>query len=259
VDCPHSDASHSFAWPDAAGRGCEFEVATVKINQSGDAAPSREIRGAQIVLRNITLKHLLLSAYRLQEGQLSGAPGWLDSDRFDVVAKVPPETNADVRLVMRQNLLKKSFNLTVHQEQKLLPGFALAVSKHGAKLKQSEAGKLSCTLGSDEMLHAACQHATAKDIADMIMRGGQDYLQGRLVVDGTGLTGNWEYKLDWSGMRFYDAVTARTAGSGDAPPAPRVVSLFQSLEDQLGLRLESKMVPTSLLVIDHVDRVPKDY
>jgi uncharacterized protein (TIGR03435 family) len=239
--------------------GLEFEAATVKINKSGDAAPARDIRGGQIYLRNLTLRFLLAAAYNIEQDQLSGAPRWFDSDHFDVVAKVPPDTKADDRLVMLQNLLKRSFNLVVHQEDKLMPGYALVVSNHGSKLRESEAGKLSCTTGTVSMsLHLSCQHATARDIANVVMKSAQDYLHGGQVMDSTGLSGAWEFTLDWTSARLYDAATSGSDGTSNAPPATSVVSFFQALEDQLGLRLESKKIPTPILVIDHADRVPTE-
>ena len=237
--------------------GVEFEAATVKINKSGDLAPSRDMRGGQIYLRNLTLRFLLAAAYNMQQDQLSGAPGWFDSDHFDVVAKVPPDTKADDRLTMLQNLLKKSFNLVLHQEDKLMPGYAQVVSKRGSKLKESEAGKLSCTSGTvGTLLHVSCQHATARDIANVVMKSAQDYLHGAQVIDSTGLNGTWEFSIDWTSARVYDAATSNLDGPSNAPPGTSVISFFQALEDQLGLRLESKKIPTPILVIDHADRVP---
>lgn len=239
--------------------GLEFEAATVKTNKSGDLAPSRDMRGGQIYLRNLTLRLLLAAAYNMQQDQLSGAPSWFDSDHFDVVAKVPPDTKADDRLVMLQNLLKKSFNLALHQEDKVLPGYALVVSKRGSKLKESEAGRLSCTSGTVGMLlHVSCQHASAGDVANVVMKSAQDYLHGGQVIDSTGLNGTWEFSLDWTSARLYDAATSNPDGTSNAPPATSVISFSQALEDQLGLRLESKKIPTPILVIDHADRVPTE-
>jgi uncharacterized protein (TIGR03435 family) len=239
--------------------GLEFEAATVKINKSGDAAPSRDIRGGQIYLRNLTLRFLLAAAYNMQQDQLSGAPGWFDSDHFDVVAKVPPDTKADDRLVMLQNLLKRSFNLVVHQEDRMMPGYALVVSRHGSKLKESESGKLSCTTGTvGMMLHVSCQHATAGDIASLVMKSAQDYLHGGQVMDSTGLNGAWEFSLDWTSARVYDAAASKSDGTNNAPSETSAISFFQALEDQLGLRLESKKIPAPILVIDRVDRVPTE-
>jgi uncharacterized protein (TIGR03435 family) len=236
----------------------EFEAATVKVNRSGDTAPSRDIRGGTIYLRNVTLRMLLIGVYHIVAEQMSGAPGWFDSDRFDVAAKAPADTKGEDREIMLQNLLKRSFNLVVHKEEKLLPGYALLVSKSGPKLRESVAGQLTCTTGNEPTLHLSCRHAATKDIADVLTKVAQDYLNGGTVIDNTGLGGTWEFDLDWVGARFYDAMTSPLEGAPGPPPGMVVTSFFQAIQDQLGLRLESKKISTPILVIDHVDRVPTE-
>ncbi len=234
----------------------EFEVATVKINRSQDETPSRSIRGSRIYLRNATLKVLLIGAYEIQVHQLRGAPAWFDSDRFDVVAKAPEDATESQKMVMLQNLLKKSFNLALHREDQLMNGYALVVSKQGLKLKESEAGKLKCTSGKEGVkFYQECEHATLQDIAFVLMRSAQDYLRGLHVIDSTGISGSWRFRLEWSGARLYDAVTA-DPGIVGASPDSLPVSFFHALKDQLGLRLERKKVLTPVFVVDHVDRVP---
>jgi len=73
----------------------EFEAASIKVNNSADATPSGNfLRGGQLSVKNITMKQLLTAAYHIQDSQLSGAPGWVDSDRFDVSAKAVADTNS---------------------------------------------------------------------------------------------------------------------------------------------------------------------
>jgi len=235
----------------------EFEAATVKIHPSGDAMPSRDVNEGQIILRNMTLRTLLAAAYKMEEYQVSGAPAWFDSDRFDVVARVPKGATSGDRGVMLQDLLKQSFNLVFHWEEKPLPGYALVVSKHGSKLTKSEPGKLSCDVGFKEGIeHLSCQHATSADIALVIIRTGFDYLDGRHVVDNTGLTGTWEFKLDFARLVVYDRATSDENAPRNDPQQQSIVSIFQAVEDQLGLKLESQKVPTPILAIDRVDRKP---
>jgi uncharacterized protein (TIGR03435 family) len=234
----------------------EFEAATVKTNTSGEARSSRDVNKGRIILRNMPLKFLLASAYRVEEYQVSGAPGWFDSDRFDVVAKVPEGATSDDRGIMMQNLLKQSFNLVFHWEEKLLPGYALVVSKQGPKLTKSEPGKLSCDVGFKEetrTVHLSCQHATSANITLLIIRTGFDYLEGRHVVDNTGLTGSWEFQLDFARLVAYESDQDELSND---PQRKSIVSIFQAVEDQLGLKLESQKVPTPILAIDHIDRKP---
>jgi uncharacterized protein (TIGR03435 family) len=84
-----------------------------------------------------SLKTLLMNAYDVKVFQISG-PGWLDSQRFDVEATMPPETTKEQFKVMLQNLLADRFKVTIHRETKELPMYTLTVGKNGHKLKPSE-------------------------------------------------------------------------------------------------------------------------
>ena len=123
-----------------------FEVASVK-----PAAPPTPgqfmvgVRGGpgtpdpgQATFSNVTQRLLLTKAYGVQDYQISG-PGWLDSERYDIVAKVPKGATKEQFMVMLQNLLAERFKLTLHHETKELPRYALVVAKNGPKLKEAAA------------------------------------------------------------------------------------------------------------------------
>ena len=90
----------------------------------------------QITYNNVTLKNVLTNAYGVKGFQISG-PGWLDSERYDIVAKVPRGATKAEFMVMLQNLLAERFKLTLHREKKDLPMYALVVGKNGPKMKES--------------------------------------------------------------------------------------------------------------------------
>ena len=90
----------------------------------------------QITYNNVTLKDVLTNAYGVKRFQISG-PGWLDSERYDIVAKVPRGATKAEFMMMLQNLLAERFKLTLHKEKKDLPMYALVVAKNGPKLKES--------------------------------------------------------------------------------------------------------------------------
>jgi uncharacterized protein (TIGR03435 family) len=96
----------------------------------GSADPSR------IHYPVITLKNLLVTAYDVKDYQISG-PAWLDTERFDVQATMPPETTKEQLHIMLQNLLAERFKLTVHRETKELPMYSMVVNKSGPKMKES--------------------------------------------------------------------------------------------------------------------------
>src|ERR1017187_586637 len=90
----------------------------------------------QITYTNVSLKNVLMNAYGVKDFQISG-PGWLDSERYDIVAKVPRGATKEQSKVMMQNLLAERFKLALHREKKDLPMYALVVGKNGPKLTES--------------------------------------------------------------------------------------------------------------------------
>jgi uncharacterized protein (TIGR03435 family) len=121
-----------------------FEVASVKpaapitgnfIRVMMRGGPGSNDPG-QITYTNVTLKNVLMNAYGVKGFQISG-PGWLDSERYDIVAKLPRGATKEQFMVMLQNLLAERFKLTLHREKKDLPMYALVVGKNGPKLKES--------------------------------------------------------------------------------------------------------------------------
>jgi uncharacterized protein (TIGR03435 family) len=84
----------------------------------------------------MSLKNLLMNAYDVKNYQITG-PGFLDTERFDIIATMPPETTKEQFRVMLQNLLAERFKLTVHRETKELPMYELSVARGGPKMKES--------------------------------------------------------------------------------------------------------------------------
>ena len=132
------------AFGQAAAESLTFEVASVKPAEPQTGMGIRVMmRGGpgsadpgQITYSNVTLKNLMVNAYAVKEYQING-PKWLDSERFDIVAKIPKGTTKEEFQLMLQNLLAERFKLTLHHETKELPMYALVVGKGGPKLKES--------------------------------------------------------------------------------------------------------------------------
>jgi uncharacterized protein (TIGR03435 family) len=132
------------AWAQTAENSPTFEVASVKpaapivgnmIRVGMRGGPGSPDPG-QITYTNVTVKNVLTNAYGVKSFQISG-PGWLDSERYDIVAKLPRGATKAEFMVMLQNLLAERFKLTLHREKKDLPMYALVVGKNGPKLKES--------------------------------------------------------------------------------------------------------------------------
>jgi len=215
-----------------------FEVASVKpaapitgnriqvMMRGGPGSPDP----GQITYSNVTVKNVLMNAYGVKGFQISG-PGWLDSERYDIVAKLPRGATKAQFMVMLQNLLAERFKLTLHREKKDLPMYALVVGKNGPKLKESvddpppKEGDAPKAGGPADGPVVMGRMAMGKDgfpvlppgaggrgsTAIMLMNGNArmtatkqsmaglaEMLSGQLdlpVVDMTGLTGKYDYTL----------------------------------------------------------------
>jgi uncharacterized protein (TIGR03435 family) len=233
-----------------------FEVADVKVNKSGDLQISADLKNGRVAVHNAPMKLLITAAYHIPPNALEGGPGWLETDRFDVVAKAAATTSeADLRLMLR-TLLADRFKLAIHQDQKSMPAWVLTVGKAGPKLQQSDAAKPGdqrCAPGQGTPgdQHIVCQHMTMGDLVDNLPAIAPGYVRDTPVVDQTGLKGSYEFKLDWTPAGRLNAA----AGSPDGTAA---ISLFDALEAQLGLKLENRKIPLPIVVIDHIDRVPSE-
>jgi bla regulator protein BlaR1 len=228
--------------PVAAGK-LEFEVASIKPNKSG--VPQIRIQKGQGYLgTNVTLRNLIQFAYQTGPDGLTGVPGWIDGERFDVAAKTSADTTDEQRRRMMQSLLADRFKLTVHQETKEMPIYALVVAKNSPKLQPSKAEETEFGGSRGQFL---CQKVPMSMLAGQLRR-----LLGRPVHDETGLTGEYDFKLEWTPDE--PPANAGTAEARTAPPDRTGPSIFTALQEQLGLRLESRKGVVAVLVVDRVER-----
>jgi bla regulator protein blaR1 len=248
-----------------------FDVASVKPNVSGDLRVTLQaMPGGRFIATNAPLRTLIREAYALQGSQLSGGPGWLDSDRFDVVAKSERNPTPLQMRVMLRALLAERFRLNVHTDTRELPLYALVLARTDGKLGPhlrptgtdcSQAPEWLGTgpppLGGPD---APCRSAGPGSGAAMRFRGitldaFAMFLATpvrRPVIDRTGLSGDFDIELDM------------TAELGPPPPPPGLPdavdrssapSIFTTLQEQLGLRLDARREPVDVLVIDRVERL----
>jgi uncharacterized protein (TIGR03435 family) len=221
----------------------EFEVATIKPappQSEGHTSTrmSSDTDTGKLNYTNVNLKEVIGKAYKVQQYQITG-PDWIETERFDIVAKFAPHSGADQLPLMLQALLADRFNLALHRETRELPMYALVVTKNGPKFKSSET-----ETGISSNSSRTRWHVTAK----VTMRGFAEFLSdeaGRPVVDRTGLTGSYDMTLDWAPD---DASAANDSTAGP--------SLFTALQEQLGLKLEATKGPVEMLAIDRAERTP---
>ena len=253
-----------------------FEVASVKPSATDDRRTMIQIQpGGGLRTSGSTLKMLLTFAYDVREFQVSGGPGWINTDRYDIVAKAdrsagsenPPDdprkmTDEQRKTVgdqMRERLralLADRFQLTLHRETKEQSVYALVVAKSGSKLQESQTSEGTGPRGP--MMRMGRGQLNGQGVQlEMLTRTLSNQL-GRTVIDRTGLKGNFDFKLTWTPD---PGQSASPLGGGlppgaDAPPPPdpNGPSVFTALQEQLGLRLESQKGPVDMLVIDRVEK-----
>jgi len=217
-----------------------FEVATIK-RADLTVEEGLMIRDPRLVaLAHVSLQNLLAQAYRIKNFQISG-PGWLDSERFDIVAKLPDGATSSQLPGMLQTLLKDRFGLSFHLEQKTMSAYVLLPRTGAATLKpiNSEVSDVRTSKGATRLRLSG--KLTMPYLAGLLSN-----MLDRPVVDMTELKGVYDIELEWSA----DDVNGSEPDSTPSLPA--------ILREKLGLRLESRKTPVDFYVIDHVDRVPTE-
>ncbi len=273
----------------------EFEVATVKpyvppagggIRVMMRGGPGTNDPG-RVSFEGLTLKNLLSTAYAVKTYQISG-PGWLDTDRYDIVAKIPEGTTKEQFNVMLQNLLSERFHLALHREKKDLPLYELSLAKSGPKMKSSIEDPNAPGLGPDGPLPPGKEGFPQlppgrPNMAMMIGRGSArvvarvqpvsrlaDMLGNQLagpVIDKTGLTGTYDYTLEFAPEAGSVGLLGPPPPAGGDPGLSRsgvadgqseAPNLFTAVQEQLGLKLDKKKGPLDVLVIDGAERTPAE-
>ena len=193
---------------------------------------------------NVPLRSLITSAYNvIMPDQVSGLPGWADTENFDVEAKLDPE-NAEAigklhgddrrnqHALLMKALLADRFKMQAHVEVRELPVYNLVIAKTGLKMKgvsPDQPSGYSMGMGNIK--------SEGMPIAGLV--GSLSHLAGRLIIDKTGLPGKYQVNLTW-------------AWNDD--PNSSAPSLFTALQEQLGLKLEPAKAPVDIVVIDHIER-----
>jgi bla regulator protein blaR1 len=214
-----------------------------------------------------TLQMLLRGAYGVEDSEISGAPDWLNSQKYDIEAKADKSVIAELNKLsedqrmlanqrMLQTLLADRFKLMLHPDTRELEFHTLAVAENGPKLHQSKPGDPDPNeiKGPDGQVHRAARlfrmgkgELTAQNVrmAEFVRLLSQQL--GGTVVDKTGLTGSYDFTLQWKpaegGQQPEDTPQSDSSGP----------SIFTAIQEQLGLKLESQKGPVQTLIIDHVE------
>jgi uncharacterized protein (TIGR03435 family) len=250
-----------------------FEVATVKPNKSNKPGGSmRREPGGRLTATNMPIRQLITFAYQVTPLQLVGGPGWIEADRFDIVAKlegdpppVAPGLGPDHAMLAMRTLLTDRFKLKIHRESRELEVYALVMTRPGSPgpgLKRStqdcspEAIKTMAGRGGPPPGPGSPVLCGARMLPGRVQLGGMPIstfagplggLTGRIVVDRTGLIGSWDFDLTFA------PEPGRGVVADVPPPDPNGPSIFTALQEQLGLKLEATKAPVDVVVIDSVE------
>jgi uncharacterized protein (TIGR03435 family) len=226
-----------------------FEVASIKPQKwTGNGGVYVMVRGNTLTGEHTDLGSLVEFAYNLKDFQLFGGPAWtrhgmLDSSElFQVIAKPPAgqTPSIDQFRQMLQTLLADRFHLQIHHITKQMPAYSLVIAKGGPKLKASAGGDRAMKTRTVQRvgLHVDATNVTIQEALD----GQIGIYAGRPMFDKTGLTGHYDFSMEW----LQDQTAAGADVSG-------LQSYATALQDQLGLRLESTTAPFDTVVIDHAE------
>ena len=220
---------------------------------------------------NASLETIIQEAYGVQASQITGAPEWIKTAAYDIQIEAgdkpmandvgreqyPEQRRARGQRVL-QGILADRFHLQVHRETRELPSYALVVADDGSKLQPAKnptsapdlvkgpegrfmGSSMRMKFDGSQAVGMEARNISASDLASQLSRQ-----LGNVVVDKTGLTGNYDFALNW------------TADANQTPGAPAseasASALFTALQQQLGLKLEPQRAPMEVLVIDHVEK-----
>lgn len=235
----------------------EFVVATIKPSNPNATGQGYGFRGEDVVTSNTSLAWLLTLAYNLHANQVVGAPGWLDSERYDVLGRpdTPGQPSREQLKIMFRKLLAERFQLKFHMEKRELPAYTITVLKTGPKFSASAADPNSGLgvgfgLAPGGGMTFNVRNAPFASVANAL----QGNLLDRPVVDLTGLTGKYDFSMkftpDPSQMAKVGPVpSGATATDPDAPP-----DIFAAFQQQLGLKLESTKTAVDVMVIERIEK-----
>jgi uncharacterized protein (TIGR03435 family) len=272
----------------------EFDVAEIKPSASTPGPGVQpELKNGRVIIPGITLQNLMWIAWSLTPNdEIVGAPKWLNSDRFDLIAKAPDGValgdlmptagrsipfNIDALQPMIKSLLIERFQMKFHMEDRPQSTYTLIATKpkltpadpngrtkwiEGPGADGKDPRKANPVLGR----LVTCQNMSMKQFAALLQEIAPGYIHNP-VVDATGLEGNWDFTFNFSGAgalqggggeRRGDGPPAGTPGSDAASDPNGALSLLDALPKQLGLKLEMQKRPVPTLVIDHIDQKPSE-
>jgi uncharacterized protein (TIGR03435 family) len=231
-----------------------FDVASVKVNPNGSKGGERggrskiEYSPVSVTMTNVTLLSCVEWAYQVRDYQVLGAPAWFPEEGFDIAAKTSAEVPLNDLRLMMQTLLEERFGLAVKTSTRELPLYELVVAKGGSKLGPAAGeGEPTMTPGEGALIF---RHFPMDEFAARL--GTRPLKLDRPVIDATGLRGAYDFRLRFGADMIDLKKNLENMDRGD-PASPLLQTIIQ---EQLGLKLESRKGPVSMLIVEHANRVP---
>jgi uncharacterized protein (TIGR03435 family) len=271
------------AFGQSASARPEFEVASVKKSAPGAAGQVNigvHIDGAMVRYSSLPMRSYIRMAYRVSDYQVLG-PDWLATENFDIAAKLPEGATRAQIPEMIQSLLAERFKLVLHSDKKEFAVYALVVAKNGPKLKEpapdssaeaspgaNTAVDVNVTAGRGggviDMGHGSSigygrDRLEAKKVTLSALAFAVERLLDRPVVDMTGISGTYDFSLEYSWDELRSLVRTSSGGATELPANPDAPgnSIFTSVA-AFGLKLEPRKAPIEVLVVDRIERTPTE-
>jgi len=241
-----------------------FEVASIRLSKDPASGGDVSITPGRFRGKDLALQWLILTAYRINSKFLSGnLPGWTIDERYDIDARTAGPANEEQVLAALRELLQERFQLREHRVTKEEPVYFLTVARGGIKMPAGNCVPLKKDLPNECYSRTIEGLITTIDwrgvrmsdpegVAYRSLSGHLSGINNRVIIDKTGLTGTYDVRLQWE-----RDPPATPPGDAIAQPAPALLhapSLFDAMEKQLGLRLESGRGPVEYLVVDRVEK-----
>lgn len=236
----------AFGAQNQTGQAPAFEVASVKPNREmgppGDIPVNADKSPGHFMMRDKPLRFYIEWAYDLQDYQIAG-PQWIQFDeRYDISANAPGAATDDQMRPMLQALLTERFQMKSHFAKRELDVYALVKGKGEPKLKKADPDSAQSLGRSGQGPAVQFNNFPLSRLTFLLTRR-----MDRPALDLTGLTGNFDYAVDISGL-------GNKAGSSGFDGEGR--SVFQAIQEDMGLKLEPRKYPVNVLVIDSVNKAP---
>jgi uncharacterized protein (TIGR03435 family) len=248
----------------------EFEVADIRANKESGQPRAQFRPGGRLDFQGLPIKFMVMAAwgYENDESRVTGGPGWVGTEKYDIVAKAPPNSSiADLRLMLRSVLMKR-FGLEIHVEDKMLSVYLLEKGKGEPKLTPSKTeGRADCSRSNEDgLITAKCHNMTMDELANGLPGMAPAYFD-KPVVNLTGIDGTYDFAFSWSPR----GLLLGTNGGGGAATAPKAdgailtqstpgggMTVFEGIDKGIGLRLNSAKHGIPIIVIDKVNRTPTE-